>query len=671
MSSPIKPMTVERQLAQALFALSLVLLLSACFSWFWPGFAVAVQWSYLVHSGFGIILSLILIPYLVVHFQRTIGVRRSWLALSGWVCALAFVAIALSGLQILWQGQTEAKRWIFQGHIVAAVVVVVLLLAHVSFHAVFLPAKRKKNEPTRFPSLSGGVLTTALYYLATAVLVVAIATALYQLKANPYQDQPAVQPYLYSYGEHPFRPSQTETSTNGFLDARRLGESERCASCHTEIAQQWQASIHAQAASDKAYQTNIKLLSERKGMPATRYCEGCHAPAALLSGQLSTGGKLDTPGHLQEGVSCMACHGIDRVEHVKGVASYRFRPPEPYLFAGDNGKLATLIHNLLIRLKPEQHKADLARSVLATPEICATCHAQFMDKSFNTWGYVKMQDDYTAWLNGPYSGQTRQTFAQDAVKRCQDCHFPLAKGNDPSASVNGEIKTHFNIGANTAIPYAVGNQAQLQRTRQFLKADKIRLDIDKPNRTDATESAKHIDPKLVKSTEAPAYCYLGEDLSVKITVSNAAVGHAFPGGTTDVNEAWIHFLVQDGQGKKIYESGFLDADNNVEQQAYFYKSVPIDRVGQEVWRHDLFNMVGDSFKRVIAPGGSDVTTYHFSVPDDAKGPLVISASVNYRKLNNRYARWALKNNAIQLPIVEMAAQALVLPIKIKPEIVGK
>jgi hypothetical protein len=293
-----------------------------------------------------------------------------------------------------------------------------------------------------------------------------------------------------------------------------------------------------------------------------------------------------------------------------------------------------------------------------------------MDKDFNNWGWVKMQDDYTAWLNGPYSGQTRQTFAHAEKQRCQDCHFPLQPGKDPSASSAGLIKTHFNVGANTAIPWVTQNLLQLERTRQFLAADRMRISIDKPNRRDAVESARHVDQKLIASTEAPAYYYLGETVDLKVAVTNAQVGHAFPGGTTDINEAWIHFLVMDGQGRTVYESGYLDAENNVDASAYFYRSIPIDRTGNAVWRHDLFNMVGDSFKRIVPPGATDVTSYTFRIPDDVKGPLTVAASLKYRKLNNRYARWALKDDKVELPVVEMASTSLSLPIKIKPEVVS-
>jgi hypothetical protein len=671
MSDANSQMAAERGLAKPLAAMTAVLAASGYASLFWPGLSVAEQWAYLAHTVVGAVAAVLLIPYLLVHFQRTMGLRRPAAFLSGIAAALVFVGLAGSGAHIALEGQSEARRWVFDAHIWLATTLLVVLAAHILLHALLLPARRKKNDPARFPSLSGGLGKTAAGSMAACLCLVLAAAGLYRFWESPYKDSPAIEPYTYAYGPHPFRPSQTETSTGGFFDPRRIGGSENCASCHEEIARQWQASIHSQAASDKAYQTNINLLSERKGMAAARYCEGCHAPAALLSGQLSKGGKLDTPGHLQEGVSCMACHGISHVEHVKGVASYRFTPPEPYLFEGARHPVPAFLHNLLVRLKPEQHKADLARKVLSTPEMCATCHAQFMDKAFNAWGWVKMQDDYTAWLNGPYSGQTRQNFAHAQQRRCQDCHFPLQAGHDPSANADGQIKTHFNVGANTAIPWVTQNLPQLARVRQFLKADQMRVSIDRPNRTDATESARHVDPALMPSTEAPAYLYLGERATLKVAVTNAQVGHAFPGGTTDINEAWLHFLVKDGQGRTVYESGSLDRDNNVEAGAYFYKSTPIDRAGHEVWRHDLFNMVGDSFKRVIPPGGTDVTSYTFTVPDDAKGPLAVTAGLNYRKLNNRYARWALKNDKLELPVVEMAAGSLLLPVKIKPEVAAQ
>ncbi len=658
----------DRTLAIWLGALTAVLTISGYATYFVQTHAVWSQWTFLLHSGLGIFATLILVTYLGFHFRRTIGYRRPVMALFGVATGLVFLALAISGLQILVEGQSNAWRWVYDVHIWTAAATLGLMALHLLFHRLLSLERRQRTDQSGFSSLLGSMSKAAGLATLGGMLIVATATLAYGLKPSPFRDEPAVWPYQYPYGEHPFRPSQTETATEGFLDARRIGGSERCAACHTEIARQWQASIHSQAAADQAYQTNINLLAEKKGIPATRYCEGCHAPVALISGQLTEGGRLDTQGHMQEGVSCMSCHGIDRVEHTQGVASYRFSPPEPYLFEGEEGGWPTRIHNFVLRLQPRQHRADMARPVLATPEICATCHAQFMDEDFNHWGWVKMQDDYLSWLNGPYSGQTRQPFAQTNVRRCQDCHFPLAPGQDPAASSQGMIKTHFNIGANSAIPSYTGNRDQLLRTVRFLAADKIRIVIDRPNRPAATETARHIDPRATRTDESPAYAYLGEEVTVRIAVTNAEVGHAFPGGTTDINEAWLYLAAIDGQGRKIHESGVLDAQGDVDADAYFYKSIPIDRQGDEVWRHDLFNMVGDSFKRVIPPGGTDVTIFSFKIPDWAKGPVTVIADLKYRKLNNRYARWALKDGQIQLPIVTMATSSLRLPLRLQPEV---
>jgi len=662
-----KQNTMEGGHGRWLLAIGVVLTVSGFASWLSSAFSVAIQWLVLQHALVGVLGAVLFVPYLVWHARRTLGMRRPLMTLSGLALALSSMALIVSGLQIAVSGRREALDWIVSLHIALAVMVVLVLMIHVISH-LWHAEHGKWQQPTSPSSWAKQGQKTLLIALLASVSSVGVATALYGLRDDPYDDSAAIKPYVLPYGEHPFRPSQSETSSGGFLDARRLGESSRCAGCHADIARQWQASIHAQAASDKAYRTNVELLAERRGMAATRYCEGCHAPAALLSGQLSPGGRLDTPGHLREGVSCMSCHGIARIEHLQGVASYRIEPPQPYLFEGSRQAAAVFVHDWLLRLKPDRHKADLARPVLASPELCATCHAQFMDREVNDWGWVKMQDDYQSWLNGPYSGQYRQPFAHATRQRCQDCHFPLQAGDDPSANASGLLKSHFNLGANTAIPWVNQNHAQLQRTIDFLRADRVRLSIDRPNRADATESQRPMAPHLMPSTEAPAYVHLGETVTLEVVVSNAQVGHAFPGGTTDLNEAWLHVLVTDSQGMTVHESGAMDSSQEVDAKAHFYRSIAIDRAGDEVWRHDLFNMVGDSFKRVIPPGGSDVAHYTFNVPDEVKGPLHVSARLLYRKLNPRYARWALKDDTIELPVVEMATASLVLPVKIQPEI---
>ena len=175
--------------------------------------------------------------------------------------------------------------------------------------------------------------------LGLTFLLISIATITYQINDTRYTKEPKAGNYQYVYGPHPFRPSQTETPDSSFIDERLIANSHRCISCHKDIGKQWHASVHRQAASDPTYVTNIKLLVRKKGISAARYCEGCHAPIALLSGELSPGGKhggIDGTLANIEGVSCLSCHNINTVVHLKGVAAYQYVPHQPYLFADIN-----------------------------------------------------------------------------------------------------------------------------------------------------------------------------------------------------------------------------------------------------------------------------------------------------------------------------------------------
>ena len=77
-------------------------------------------------------------------------------------------------------------------------------------------------------------------------------------------------------------------------------------------------------------------------------------------------------------------------------------------------------------------------------------------------------------------------------------------------------------------------------------------------------------------------------------------------------------------------------------------------------------MTGDSYRNVIRAGESDTVDYTFSIPAWAKGPLTASSVLRYRKLNNQYARWALQDNSIELPIVNMARYSLTIPVIERP-----
>lgn len=630
------------------------------------------HWNTLGHAILGVFFIPAFLWYGLRHFLRAVSIRRYFVHISGVVLFSALLTLCATGLYIVLFGQAESKRWIYALHVYAGITVVCFLLLHV----LIFYLNKKNNKNLSSPRFLG--FKTAKYIVFFVSLYALFIFSFTYLYDSFYVDhavqEPQVADYAYMYGHNPFLPSQTETPDNQFIHPRQIANSNRCGVCHQEIYQQWSASMHAQAASDPTYVKNVNLLESNKGIAATRYCEGCHAPVALLTGELSEGGQhggvKDTLAH-HEGVGCMACHGISRIVHLQGVASYAFQPDDSYLFADDPHPLARKLHNFLLRLSPGQHRADMARPVLHSAQLCATCHEQFMDKSMNDWGWVKMQDEYSAWLGSPFSGQTEQAFSHMNEQNCQSCHFELVAADDPSADAQGKIHSHRTPGANTAIPWLLGDAVQYETVKRFLQANKVLVSIDSPQRNDVAQSLQFVDESIRSLKEQPYFLYLGEQADIRVTTTNSLVGHNFPAGTTDINQAWIHFRAVDANNQLLYESGAIDGQGFLDTKAHVYQSIPIDRQGNHVWKHDLFQMVGDAYKKVIPSGKSDIVSYQFKVPYWAQGPITITASLQYRKFNQRYAKWALDLTDPALPVIEMSRDTLSIALRDKPPVVRK
>lgn len=626
------------------------------------------QISSLVHIALGILLSLLLLPYIYLHFKRIYGVRRLATFTSG-LCAMAVLIIMIvSGWMLIKSGEVSTSALTLTIHISSSLIFIGISILHVLVHFVTW-SQHRKTELGKFSSTGKIAMAAKLVAAVTVAIYLSFGVANY-VTDTPYSTEPIVQDYQYLYGAHPFAPSQTETKNNQFIDERALMTSKKCADCHAEIVQQWEASAHRQAASDRAYVTNITLLAETKGIAATRYCEGCHAPVALLTGQLSEGGLHggipESPGNLV-GVNCQSCHGISQLVHTKGVASYKFSINQAYLFETANSRLLQGLNRLAIKHNSTQHKQDMLSAVQKTSQVCASCHAQFMDKDLNDWGWVKMQDEYSAWLDSPFAGNSDPQFAHTTRQRCQDCHMPKVNSNDPAADAQGKVRDHRFIGANTMLTTLSGDRDMFTATQRFLQSNKVRISIEPPHRSDATVNKMPINSDAMQGVLQPYYWYKGEQASINVIVANVGVGHNFPGGTIDINQAWVAFQVVDANGRIVYTSGAVDNDGYLDKDAYQYRSIPVDRKGDHVWKHDLFNMVGKTSVNVVKAGQSDVVEFSFKIPHWVNGPLSISSQVKYRKLNTRYAKWALQEDYQTLPITDVSRAQLLVPVREQKE----
>ena len=661
----MKTLSLEPRFSGYLIALFITLLVTGFANLLLPS-GILEQTISISHLLVGFIFTPVVLIYLALHFVKTISARRPAVLLLGIITAAIFIGMIFTGLMIYNQGNLSTSSY-YLVHLSLSFLAIFFLLAHISYFLVRHPVKRRRKVSAQKDLSFWPSAKLQILYLLSVVVVISGSLYLFHtVNYQPNSGEPYVENYQYAYGDGHFLPSLTETHNNQFIDYNKLNNSDFCAECHPVIFDQWQSSAHRQASSDKAYETNINLLVANKGIAAARYCEGCHAPLALLGGTLSEGGLhggVENTAANEQGVNCLSCHGIRKTLSTKGVASYLFKLPEPYLLEGADNPLLSAINRHAIDINPEQHRQDMKTTEMSDSVYCATCHSQFMDEDLNDWGWVQMQDDYNDWLQGPYSGHTAPEFAHQKQMHCQDCHMPKVQADDPAADEAGMVRSHRYLAANTMLPLLDGDDEQLEMTKEFLKSNKITVSIDKPYRDDATHNSMAFTEALREPSVQPFYFYKGENIDLKVVVANQGVGHSFPAGTVDINEAWVAISVKDIEGNDIYSSGMIEEGEPLPGSAYTYQSIPIDRQGKHVWRHDLFNMIGEVSKNVIGAGESDVVEYSFKVPYWAKGPLSIYTSVRYRKLNHRYSVWALQDEYQPLPIVDMARDYLSVPIR--------
>ena len=631
----------EQRIMPWLAPLLAVVTVSGFATYFAPGFGEWLQWGYLIHTLTGFVVSALLIVYTYIHFRRTIVVRRPIQLLLGLLSVSILITLVVTGVHIGVLGQYESLRWIFALHIIIALVFIFSMTAHIIGYRWYAIDKKISVAAGYWSAtLKYSTLRNSVYSLVVSIIIVGLCDFIYQ-SYLPDESSATLDGYDMPWEKTLFFPSQATTHTANFVAERKVGRSDLCESCHAQLTKEWRSSMHGRSASDPAFQTNVHSLMEKLGAPAARYCFGCHGPVVLLSGQARPGGEFGGGAAITEGVSCMTCHGTKQITNLKGVGSYLFEPARDYLFAYSDNPILRGLHDYLIKINPKQHRADMSPTLTGNPKSCATCHEQYIDKELNNWGWIQLQRQYTSWLNGPFSKQSKQTFSHVEQKRCQDCHFPLVPSDDPSANSSGLVRTHRSPAANTAIPHLLGDQEQLEVVKQFMQDDRLRLNISTP--------MEHT-PKA------------GDEADLLITVTSRQIGHFFPAGTIDINQPWIELVVIDSSGNIIYSDGLIDGQGVVDPKARFYYSILIDRNGNHVWKHDLLNAVGETHLNLIKPGESDMQRYSFTIPEKTIGPLKVSARLRYRKFNQKYATWALGKNGKDLPIVDLASDELIVPL---------
>ena len=97
-----------------------------------------------------------------------------------------------------------------------------------------------------------------------------------------------------------------------------------------------------------------------------------------------------------------------------------------------------------------------------------------------------------------------------------------------------------------------------------------------------------------------------------VRIINNKVGHDFPTGPLDIIQAWIELEARDANGRVLFHTGQRDERKNfIETGTFMFKAEPVDRYGNLIDRHNLWEMVGVRFKRSLFPGSEELASFAF------------------------------------------------------------
>ncbi len=463
-----------------------------------------------------------------------------------------------------------------------------------------------------------------------------------------------------------FFPSSAQVYGNQKIPSKFFMESESCKRCHEDIYNQWFSSAHHFSSfNNQWYRKSVEYMQDTIGTKPSKWCGGCHDPALLYAGMMDTPIKqiVHRP-EAQAGLGCMMCHSIARVKSTMGQADFYLEYPKLHEMAASQNPVARALHDFLIQLNPEPHRRVFLKPFMRdqTAEFCSSCHKVHLDVPVNSYRWFRGFNEYDNWQASGVSGQgARSFYYPPKPQQCADCHMPPESSKDMGNN-NGFVHSHRFLAANTAVPTANEDPAQLKLTEDFLRSGALTVDIFALSPAQAaiqpgaaTQSdlsttfavGEEAESKIgnAGSVEvAPITAPLnrvqtplrrGDTVRVDVVVRTKKVGHFFPGGTVDAYDTWLELKGVDDKGQTIFWSGAVEDNGHgpVEKGAHFYRSLQIDSHGNPINKRNAWATRAVVYVRLIPPGAADTVHYRMHIPENAGNKITLHARLCYRKFS--------------------------------------
>jgi Flp pilus assembly protein TadD len=630
------------------------LAISAAYLYTFPQPNVFYAVIVLLHAFGGVLAAVWLIPFFV-RLMRT----GSFLSRAGWVL---FAAGAVIGLILIKTGTSRTEWNKLYLHIVVSVAGVGLLLA------AWLNARQSARVGYSGSGAFAGVLRAVICLAVISGVALGARYIRQTWQTRNRIENPTMPPdNMNEEGDGPqgpFFPSSAQVYGHQKIPSKFFMESDSCKRCHEDIYNQWYSSAHHFSSfNNQWYRKAIEYMQDTVGTRPSKWCGGCHDPAVLYAGMMDTPIKqiVHRP-EAQAGLGCMMCHSIANVKSTMGQADFYLEYPKLHELAATQNPVMRSLHDFVIQLNPEPHRRVFLKPFMRdqTAEFCSSCHKVHLDVPVNSYRWFRGFNEYDNWQASGVSGQgARSFYYPPKSQQCADCHMPQEKSND-AGNINGFVHSHRFPGANTAVPTANEDPAQLTLTENFLKNGQLSVDIfavspaqaalkpgaetqsdisttfavgEEAETKVAAEAGGEAAPVTAPLNEVQPPLRRGDTVRVDVVVRTKKVGHFFPGGTVDAYDTWLELKGTDDKGQTIFWSGMVEDDGHgpVEKGAHFYRSLQIDAHGNPINKRNAWATRSVVYVRLIPPGAADTVHYRMLVPENAGNKITLHARLCYRK----------------------------------------
>jgi Flp pilus assembly protein TadD len=664
----------------------LVLLPNSGYLAAWAEASIFYLGNVFLHAGLGLLL---FVPILVCGWrflQRQARTGKELAVYAGYAGYWLLASGMALGLYLTLAGVKQKTTLLLYAHAVLSALGVVFLTVAIRRvgHQISI------NNPIN----TAGRYLLVFVSLAICIPMLALAYRLFFVRYddrihNPHAAPQTMAEEAMGGAQGPFYPSSIATakpdqsSTAFMLTPETCGE----AGCHPDIYRQWQSSAHRFSDFKNLWYRRALTEAEQSiGATSTKWCAGCHSPAALLNGTAQQ--TQSAPAHA--GISCTVCHAIVEVRGTLGQAGFIIEKPKLFdLLASKNPALKKL-HAWFVHLDPAPHRSMFRQPFLRNENgaFCSSCHKAHTDAPLNHARWLQIMNDYDSWQDGNFGKADRDFAHVEKRKNCAACHMPFVATHDGE-----QVRDHRFLGANTLLPILHKDEAQLQATVDFLRDQRITLDLfalsfapgpdslaaaSERENFAAVEVATVLAPPpaqtlpQIKNSRGDSLLVLGENHGIALArgqsfrldviVRSNYIGHNFPGGAADLAQAWLELKIEDERGQTIFWSGATRGEE-VDPLAHFYGVEMIDSTGRLTTHERSWEARAARFVNLLPPNSAELVRYRITIPEDCGERISITAKLNYRKYRPAHLQWledpAIKQSlgfaeSLHVPIVEMA-----------------